>query len=44
MKLAMTDTHLYLFEGKRDRVFWYKQCREKLTLVRWDMKLTVWFN
>ena len=44
MKLAMDEKQLYIFEGKRDRVFWYKHCREKLILVRWDMKITMWFN
>ena len=44
MKLAMNESHLYIFEGRRDRVWWYSKCRECWKLVRYDMAITVWFN
>ena len=44
MKLAMCDTHLYVFACRRQRVWWYASTRQSLTLVRYDMRLDIYFN
>ena len=44
MKLAMCDTHLYIFESRRERVWWYSKSRANWKLVRFDMVLNIYFN